>query len=627
MKLSDFISRTPKLREGIDRYEDPETGDWWDDDGNHGNTKTGKSYHMGKPIDDGRSRSRKPARVAGDVTGKFYHDVPYVKKDAAKEEGMRFDGDRKKWYHTSAEASDASAFKKLAESALTESVEALEKLAPDDLKAELEAYTEAELMILADTIMHKNVSKEKQLAPILQAVKVALNKRFGLLVKEDWGSSDWYPVMQNMAENLHAGMSLLDAAYEAGSFYKEHMGYPDTAQGDKDMQAAVARKWIHLSDERKQFFTALAAETHEKMQKIYADSAAKKAAKTNEAVGANHFSTMLNIDAVKEKRSEFLELLNKWKAINEKEHSSYMRRGGSGKGDWYATRNYYKTVMMELSHKFQQMFAKSPNTKKYTAINSFDFMHSTPFQFWKLVTSYKKEDLKESALMTGAVIGAAVGAEAVFKAAKKAFPNSKTPLRDYLKSSAGAAFRKADPAAVKMAEAVDSELETLDEAWKVIVRNKDGVEKRFPANKVKSAEADEWRNSSKKPAPKEKTDKSASKAAKEELDRELHRRITNAISSSFPDGEPLDRVESFLRRHDLDIKDVDRVMKRFEKTTYNGYLADMWDDFASDSVADAKADLANGHVPQDSAFFRVTGTDGNKFTGKEKIVMNGNPWK
>jgi hypothetical protein len=165
---------------------------------------------------------------------------------------------------------------------------------------------------------------------------------------------------------------------------------------------------------------------------------------------------------------------------------------------------------------------------------------------------------------------------------------------------------------------------SLDEAWKVIVRNKDGVEKRFPANKVKSAEADEWRNSSKKPAASEKTDKAA---AKDELDRELHRRITNAISSSFPDGEPLDRVESFMRKNDLDIKDVDRVMKRFEKTTYNGYLADMWDDFAADSASDAKAELARGHVPQDSPFFRVTGTDGNKFTGKEKIVMNGNPWK
>lgn len=173
-------------------------------------------------------------------------------------------------------------------------------------------------------------------------------------------------------------------------------------------------------------------------------------------------------------------------------------------------------------------------------------------------------------------------------------------------------------------EVVENELETLDEAWKVIVRNKDGVAKRFPANRANSAAAEAWRNSSKKPAPKEKTDK---KAAKDELDRELHRRVTNAISSSFPDGEPLDRVESFLRLHDLDIKDVDRVMKRFEKNTYTGYLADMWDDFAADSVADAKAELARGQVPQETPFFYVTGTDGNKFTGKEKIVMNGNPWK
>jgi len=47
---------------------------------------------------------------------KIYHNVPFADKDKAKSEGMRFDGDKKKWYHTSTEASNKSSFPKLNES-------------------------------------------------------------------------------------------------------------------------------------------------------------------------------------------------------------------------------------------------------------------------------------------------------------------------------------------------------------------------------------------------------------------------------------------------------------------------------------------------------------------------------
>lgn len=47
---------------------------------------------------------------------RHYHQVPFAKKDEAKKEGMRFDGQKKKWYHTDSNKSKSSAFKKLQES-------------------------------------------------------------------------------------------------------------------------------------------------------------------------------------------------------------------------------------------------------------------------------------------------------------------------------------------------------------------------------------------------------------------------------------------------------------------------------------------------------------------------------
>ena len=51
-----------------------------------------------------RGPSYEPARI--------YHKVPYAQKDDAKKEGMKWDGDKKKWYHTTSQASNISKFQK-----------------------------------------------------------------------------------------------------------------------------------------------------------------------------------------------------------------------------------------------------------------------------------------------------------------------------------------------------------------------------------------------------------------------------------------------------------------------------------------------------------------------------------
>jgi hypothetical protein len=49
---------------------------------------------------------------------KFYHEVPFSQKDDAKKEGMRWDPEKKKWYHSGPYTSASSKFKKLTEEAV-----------------------------------------------------------------------------------------------------------------------------------------------------------------------------------------------------------------------------------------------------------------------------------------------------------------------------------------------------------------------------------------------------------------------------------------------------------------------------------------------------------------------------
>ena len=56
--------------------------------------------------------ARSKASSAGRASGKLYHKVPFHQKDDAKKEGMRWDSDARKWYHSSPAASSSSKFQK-----------------------------------------------------------------------------------------------------------------------------------------------------------------------------------------------------------------------------------------------------------------------------------------------------------------------------------------------------------------------------------------------------------------------------------------------------------------------------------------------------------------------------------
>ena len=92
--------------EGVDERGDgyrvnPKTGE---NERVYANKKYGYGYK-----DNGRRKALPKSRE------KIYHSVSFQQKDAAKDEGMRWDPEVKKWYHSDADKSKASKFKKLDE--------------------------------------------------------------------------------------------------------------------------------------------------------------------------------------------------------------------------------------------------------------------------------------------------------------------------------------------------------------------------------------------------------------------------------------------------------------------------------------------------------------------------------
>jgi len=99
-----------------------EDGRYYDDEGNSSSSisksarryMVGDNYHPKKNYGYGyKDNGRRKALPRS--TEKIYHAVSFQQKDAAKEEGMRWDPDVKKWYHSSPERSANSKFKKLDE--------------------------------------------------------------------------------------------------------------------------------------------------------------------------------------------------------------------------------------------------------------------------------------------------------------------------------------------------------------------------------------------------------------------------------------------------------------------------------------------------------------------------------
>lgn len=158
----------------------------------------------------------------------------------------------------------------------------------------------------------------------------------------------------------------------------------------------------------------------------------------------------------------------------------------------------------------------------------------------------------------------------------------------------------------------------------VQIKNKSGTYKRFKS--MTAPGASEWAKSYDEPAkPKRQKmtdeEKAAKRAAAKEEKQKLEFKIDtelNMIAAQTLDGvDPSHKLERVQRRYDIDMDDIDRIVRKHNKGTKGFYdmLADMWDDTAGDHVHDAK----NGHVDDNSPFYSVD-KDGN-------IKPESNPWR
>jgi hypothetical protein len=145
--------------------------------------------------------------------------------------------------------------------------------------------------------------------------------------------------------------------------------------------------------------------------------------------------------------------------------------------------------------------------------------------------------------------------------------------------------------------------------------NKEALAKRRAADALqKKLDKQEWNRKYGKAAQRKK-----SKEERAALDVALLNKVENAISNSFPDGDPMDWFVGFLEKHNLDLSDVDRVMKKQYGRTYDQYQIDMWDSFAADSEHDANMMISQGQDPGSSPFWSWDGKS-------PKVELEPNPW-
>lgn len=197
------------VKESDDAYywTDRNTGHrWMRNDEYKVNLTTGKEYNLdGTPVWGGKKASTKPSAP----TARYYHDVPFSKKELAKAEGMRWDPVKKKWYHTSLASSNKSEFKALSlteASKLVADWSAFDEMTNDEIKAELSNYTDQELIILLG-----DGDGESMPSTLLKLAKSELKKRRMPAVNEGLSYSE--ELAAKLPDGLTNADDILDAAF------------------------------------------------------------------------------------------------------------------------------------------------------------------------------------------------------------------------------------------------------------------------------------------------------------------------------------------------------------------------------------------------------------------------------
>jgi molybdopterin converting factor small subunit len=174
----------------------------------------------GREDDEGWERTAKEDEAwnkkhARQPSEKIYHKVPFKQKDEAKAEGMRFDGDAKKWYH-SAEKSNNSKFQK--EEVQRVNVPAYLRKQKGEAPLKLDDLKRKDTM--SDLENLKRMKKEKLGEKIQDMV---IQKQLDEVISRDAEASEWITDFVNSADPRLEGKSKKERMKMAlGAYYKEH---------------------------------------------------------------------------------------------------------------------------------------------------------------------------------------------------------------------------------------------------------------------------------------------------------------------------------------------------------------------------------------------------------------------
>lgn len=138
----------------------------------------------------------------------------------------------------------------------------------------------------------------------------------------------------------------------------------------------------------------------------------------------------------------------------------------------------------------------------------------------------------------------------------------------------------------------------------VQVPNKSGTYKRFTS--LNAPGVDAWKQSYDKLkglTPEERTLAKQQKLEQQQkFNAWLMDKIESAMSSAMDGGDPIDTLIPAMDKYNLDIQDIDKLMKK------NGYkhglyqeLAIMWNDAQQDNIHDAN----NGHQQDNNQFYSI----------------------
>ena len=154
--------------------------------------------------------------------------------------------------------------------------------------------------------------------------------------------------------------------------------------------------------------------------------------------------------------------------------------------------------------------------------------------------------------------------------------------------------------------------------WAAGVAAENRAKKKAIADALK-AEKDEIKRQQRELAQRERAIARANKPSPLTLDQ-IWTKVETVISNTFPDGDPIDHLATWMERNKVTMDRIDAAAKKHAKAKgMYDYIATMWDEMQADRVHDAETDIKMHRKPDENNPFYY-------FDG-EKIVKNNNPWK